>query len=414
MFQANGTFRIPSSVGSSPPIPRVPSLFVLLLLLLAAGAILAATATATRPPGAFWDPQVSPTHSDLRGVSAPSDGVAWASGTKGAFLRTEDGGKTWTAGAVPGAETLDFRDVEAFDKRSAVIMSAGPGSASRIYRTADGGARWDLALENPDQPKGFFDAIAFWDRSRGLALGDPVDGRFVLFATEDGGSHWTRIPPEGLPPALAGEGAFAASGTCLAVGPDGRAWFGTGGGGAAGRVFRSEDRGRTWRTAPSGIPASTESSGVFSLAFRDALHGIAVGGNYRVPRGSGPSIARTEDGGATWSAAAPAPLSPYYSAISVVPGTAPLVLVATGPTATAWSSDGGRTWNGREPSAEAAYNATAFSGPLFGWAVGPAGNLGRFSQRISAGWSRKKAETREGSGPAPVDRSPLPKGGAFR
>ncbi len=347
---------------------------------------LAAAALALTPASeAFWSPLPSPTPSDLRGVSTPSDGIAWASGTKGTYLRTS-GGEPWTAATVPGAETLDFRDVEAFDARSAVLMSAGPGPASRIYRTGDGGAHWDLALENPD-PKGFFDAIAFWDRNRGLALGDPVDGRFVLYATEDGGAHWTRVPMEGIPPARTGEGAFAASGTCLAVGPDGHAWFGTGGGGESGRVFRSSDRGRTWTAAFSGIPATTESSGVFSLAFRDAFRGVAVGGDYKLARATTPSIARTDDGGATWTAVRIGGVNHYYSAVAVVPGTNPSILVAAGPTGAAWSADEGRTW--KEQSSDVAYNAIAFSGARFGWIVGPAGHLGRVSDGVSSAWAAR-------------------------
>lgn len=362
-------------------------------LAISAAALLALSPAADQ----VWNPVPSPTHSDLRGVSAPSDGTAWASGTKGTYLRTSDGGKSWTTMVVAGAEALDFRDVEAFDDRSAVLMSAGPGPSSRIYRTNDGGAHWDLALENPD-PKGFFDAIAFWDRAHGLALGDPVDGRFVLYGTEDGGARWTRMARESLPPALTGEGAYAASGTCLAVGQNGRAWFGTGGGGVSGRVFRTGDGGRTWSVALSGIPASTASSGVFSLAFWDSLHGVAVGGDYRIPRAATPSIARTEDGGATWSTVTVGPLNPFYSAVSVVPGTSPPALVVVGTAGTAWSSDGGRTWNA--PPSEVALNALAFSSPLFGWAVGPGGTLGRFSDRVAAGWRRSAPASREGASPA--------------
>lgn len=335
-------------------------------------------------PGAasLWSftAQVSGTASDLRGVSAPGRGVVWASGTCGTFLRSADAGASWRAAQVPGAEELDFRDVEAFDAAHAVLLSAGEGPRSRLYRTEDAGASWTMAFQNPD-PTGFFDAMAFWDRRRGLALGDPVDGRFALFATQDSGSSWKRIGPDALPPALPGEGAFAASGTCLVAGPEGRAWFGTGGGGGLSRVFRSEDGGRSWRAAATTIPAATASSGVFSLAFWDARHGVAVGGDYKKPRGPSAAIARTEDGGASWiEVTARPPLDRFLSAVAVVPGSHPPLLVATGPDVSAFSQDGGKSWT----AGEGGYNAVAFEGPGAGWAVGPSGRIGRFPALLSA------------------------------
>lgn len=128
---------------------------------------------------AQWTVQVSGTKARLRGLCVVSGEVAWASGTGGAFLRTIDGGKTWRAGTVPGASSLDFRDVHADGDKTALMLSIGPGEQSRIFKTADGGATWTIIYVNRD-PKGFLDAIAFWDRDHGLAFGDPVDGRFVV------------------------------------------------------------------------------------------------------------------------------------------------------------------------------------------------------------------------------------------
>ncbi len=346
-----------------------------------AGAALLAVAGVLAPWR--WTPQASRTASDLRGVCAPGGPVAWASGTKGTYLRTSDGGRTWTASRVPGAEELDFRDVEAFDGETALLLSAGDGARSRVYRTEDGGRGWILALQNRDE-KGFFDALAFWDRRHGLVLGDPVDGRFVIWRTDDGGAHWSRVEGPAMPPALAAEGAFAASGTCLVTGPGDLAWFGTGGGGTA-RVFRSSDRGRTWAAAETPIGARTPSSGIFSLAFWDSLHGIAAGGDYKRPTG-GASLARTEDGGLTWSTlpASSPPLNNFLSAVVVVPGTHPPLLVAGGTAVSAWSPDGGITWN----TSPEGCNALAFAGVEDGWAVGPAGRVGRFPAEVAARFTR--------------------------
>ena len=160
----------------------------------------------------FATRQKSPTTENLRGLSALSNGVAWASGAHGTYLRTLDRGKTWRAAQVPGAETLDFRDVEAFSADVAYLLSAGPGDKSRIYSTADGGKNWTLQFTNPDS-KGFFDCMAFCDRLHGIALGDPVGGKFELIVTEDRGKNWKPIPRDKIPPAVQGEGAFAASGS---------------------------------------------------------------------------------------------------------------------------------------------------------------------------------------------------------
>src|SRR5215207_10339266 len=193
---------------------------------------------------AQWVAQTSGTTVRLRGVSAVSARVAWASGANGTYARTSDGGRTWAAGVVPGAEELDFRDVHAFDAETAYLLAIGEGERSRIYKTNDGGRNWTLQFQNR-RAGAFYDCIAFWDARRGLAMSDPVDGRFLVLRTEDGGRNWKEIGASGMPPALAGEGGFAASGTCVAVAGKTDAWFGTGGPEGP-RVFRSADGGRKW------------------------------------------------------------------------------------------------------------------------------------------------------------------------
>ncbi len=299
---------------------------------------------------AQWTTQRSGTTASLRGVSAVSHQVAWASGSAGTVLRTLDGGRTWERRTVPHADSLDFRDVEAFGADTAYVLSAGPGAASRIYRTTDGGTSWTLQLTSPD-PRGFLDAIAFWDAGHGLAFGDPVDGDFMLFATSDGGRSWTRIPGEHLPDALPGEAAFAASGTCLVVKGDSTAWFATGGGARA-RVFRSTDRGQTWSVAVAPMTAGRPSAGIFSLAFADSRRGIAVGGDYSTPDSVWVNAAVTDDGGQHWRPTAGQP-GGYRSGVVFVPvfTRAPAngvavrsVIVAVGTSGADVSLDGGATW----------------------------------------------------------------------
>ena len=139
------------------------------------------------------------TKAGLRGIHAVGNGVAWASGSNGTILRTEDGGYMWQSCAMPpGGEKLDFRGIWAWDANTAVAMSSGPGDLSRLYKTTDGCSSWKLLFTNPDKD-GFWDAIIFLDRDRGLILGDPVDGRFVLFFTLNGAvTTWDRIASKNL------------------------------------------------------------------------------------------------------------------------------------------------------------------------------------------------------------------------
>ena len=134
------------------------------------------------------------------------------------------------------------------------MLSIGEGDASRIYTTFDGGRNWRLAFVN-DDPAAFYDCMDFFAGGRrGLALSDPVDGKFRIAATDDWGRSWHVLPNAGMPPAVAGEFAFAASGTCLVTSGGRDAWFGSGGG--ASRVFHSRDGGLNWTVADAPIPAA--------------------------------------------------------------------------------------------------------------------------------------------------------------
>jgi photosystem II stability/assembly factor-like uncharacterized protein len=330
---------------------------------------------------AQWIRQQSGTTARLRGLAVVDKNVVWASGTQGTYVRTIDGGVTWKAAAVPGATNLDFRDVHAFDASRACLLSIGEGEKSRIYQTIDGGATWSLRYTNRD-PRGFLDAIAFWDADHGIAMGDAVDGRFTILTSADGGATWKSPPKAQMPPAQKGEGAFAASGTCLIVEGERNAWFGTGGAAVA-RVFRSTDRGQNWTVHETPITAGNASAGIFSLAFRDALYGVAVGGDYKAPEHAMRLVAKTSDGGLTWTAPAGHGPAGYRSAVSFVPGTTKKLVVAAGPTGSDLSSDGGQTWT---PLGKTGFHAIGFAGPIdAGWGVGDDGTIARHQGTIERG-----------------------------
>ena len=317
-----------------------------------------------------WNPQTSGTTERLRGVSVVSDKIAWASGAKGTILRTIDGGASWTPQSVPNAEDLDFRDIHAVDARVAYALSIGEAEKSRIYKTTDGGESWTLQHTNRD-PKGFLDAIAFWDADHGVALGDPVEGRYMILTTDDAGKTWTPIKPEGMPLALPGEGAFAASGTCLIVGKDDNVWFGTGGAKSA-RVFRSTDRGRTWSAHETPIRAGAATSGIFSVAFRDANHGVIVGGAYDQADRKGQIAATTDDGGMTWNLVTESEPNGFRSAAAFIEDGNTPRLVAVGPSGTDLSTDLGRSW---KPLGTTGFHAVGFAGNGVGWGVGENGRI---------------------------------------
>src|ERR1043166_4875552 len=210
-----------------------------------------------------WTLQTSGVTARLRGASAVNERVAWASGSGSTVLRTEDGGVTWKKLSVT-TDALDFRDIDAVDEKAAYVLSIGNGDASRIYKTTDGGATWTLQFRN-DDPKRFLDAMSFWDANHGIVIGDSIDRRFDILLTSNGGQTWTRVLPDVPPPALENEGAFAASGTNIAVYGKSHAWIGLGSAPRA-RVLRTTDGGRHWKVSDTPIK-SGKSSGIFSIAF---------------------------------------------------------------------------------------------------------------------------------------------------
>jgi photosystem II stability/assembly factor-like uncharacterized protein len=320
-----------------------------------------------------WTSQVSGVTAALRGVSAASDRVAWASGSGSTVLRTTDGGETWQRIAVT-TDRLDFRDVDAVDDVTAYVLSIGNGPASRIYKTVDAGATWTQQFSTND-PKVFLDAMTFWDAAHGVVVGDSIDGQFYLLMTSDGGRTWSRVPPEGLPPALPNEGAFAASGTNIAVfGAD--AWVGTGAAATA-RVLHTPDRGRTWTVATTPLIAGA-SAGIFSVAFRDSRHGVVVGGDYRKEQDATDNVAVTSDGGSTWTLVRDHGLSGFRSVVAYQPG-AGAALLAVGPQGADWSTDDGHSWT---PLPGAGFHTFSFSPTgRVGWGAGPRGTVGRLDAR---------------------------------
>jgi len=342
---------------------RRASLLVVLLTAVLAVAGMALAAKPSSPRTFAW--HLTPTGSTarLRGLSVVSANVVWASGSMGTVLRTTDRGATWQQVGPPGVGTLQFRDIEAFGPNRAVILSIGNGGDSRIYVTSDAGQNWTLAFQNND-PNAFYDCMTFFDRKRGLALSDPPDGmKFRIIATRNGGRSWQVVDPAGMPDALPGEFAFAASGQCLTSNHGHTAWFGTGGAAQA-RVFRSRNRGRTWQVSATPMN-SGPTAGIFALAFRSQRHGLAVGGDFTLPTASPNNFALTRDGGRNWQLV-PGPTEYRSGAIWVDGHTA----IAVGPSGSDVSTNGGRTWRNID---NGSFDTVDCARPTACWATGEQG-----------------------------------------
>jgi photosystem II stability/assembly factor-like uncharacterized protein len=311
---------------------------------------------------AQWIKQGVDTTASFRGLSVVNENVVWASGTGGTVVKTTDGGKTWSVTNVPGAEKLDFRDIEAFDGKTAYILSIGNGDNSRIYKTVDGGATWKPQFTNHDE-KAFYDAIACWDEEHCVAMSDPIDNRYRLLHTVNGGAEWTLLSSF-LPVAKQGEAAFAASGTCLIVRGGSDLFIVSGGNDA--RVFMSDSRGMTaWKTFTTPITKGTPGSGIFSIAMRDGGNGVIVGGNYEKPDETKDNLAFTTDGGATWKLGTG--LTGYRSGVAYIGSKS---IIAVGTNGTDLTTDGGKTW---KKIGDENLNAVAADGKKAVWAVGPKG-----------------------------------------
>jgi photosystem II stability/assembly factor-like uncharacterized protein len=328
---------------------------------------------AGRDDSSLWILQTSGIDTNLRGVSigtfADSHGVGtvvvWACGSNGVILQSKDAGKTWKRLHVQGGEALDFRSIQARDATTAYVMSSGDGGKSRIYKTTDGGANWKL--QYTDKRKEFFlDALVCDSEIECRAVGDPLDGKFVILRTRDG-ETWEQLPTDQMPVALPDEGAFAASGTCLAIYSYEHDYFVTGG--PAARVFHSSDAGYSWTVSTTPVVSGNSSSGIFSISAWDKTL-VIVGGDYKDPNNRNHVAAYSVDQGKTWKLAEQQ-TGGFRSAVARIDEKS---LIAVGPNGEDLSDDGGAHWKHTD---SLNLNALAALRYDYVWAVGPNGTIAR-------------------------------------
>lgn len=335
---------------------------------------------------AQWALQDANVTADMRGIDYVGGGVAWASGSHGTVLRTEDTGHTWQLCATPpDAKDLDFRGVQAFDNKTAVVMSSGPGDKSRLYKTTDGCRTWKEVFRDPDET-GFFDSLLHVGSQQLFLLGDPVGAKFAMFTSRDSGDTWYIADDPGLD-AGKGLGAFAASNSALGhVGP--YLMFGAGGPAAEAYVagMRCDKASGTcatqWQAHPVPLAHGPAGAGVFSIGGRLNIDAsghsqrllLVMGGQYDQPGTAAGTAAFSGDGGETWTASRSLPAG-YRSALGY--DVKKIRWIAVGPNGTDVSTDDGRNWlplkpgPGDAPDADKNWNALSLP-----FAVGPKGRVG--------------------------------------
>lgn len=323
----------------------------------------------------MWTVQTSGIDTNLRGMSAvrgrdaggKATDVVWVSGSNGVIMKSVDGGANWKRLRVAGGDALDFRGIRAFDALTAYAISIGSGENSRIYKTTDGGENW--TLQYSDKREAFFlDDIVCASEKECFAVSDSVDGKMPIISTSDG-VHWKEMPSDGMPAALAGEGAFAASGTTLAM--DGKHDLYIGTGGLKARVFHSADLGKNWTVAETPLLSGEASQGIFSV-FPTGETVVIVGGDYKEIKDGVRVAAYSMDEGVTWKLAEQQP-SGFRSAVASIGGK---TLVAVGPSGEDISHDNGVHW-AQTDSLD--LNAVVALDDGNAWAAGAKGTVARLS-----------------------------------
>lgn len=274
-------------------------------------------------------------NTSMRGLSIVSDSVAWVSGSNGQVGKTLNGGRTWNWTQPKGYEKLDFRDIEAFDELKAIVVNAG--SPAFILSTIDGGKSWAKVYKNTDSAI-FLDGMAFWDKQQGLIFGDPINNKMQLLKTTDGGLTWQDISKNLKKNLAKGEAGFAASGTTVRTGSNGKVWIASGG--TVSNIYYSSNYGHTWKVYPCPILQGEASTGPFSIAFADEKNGLAVGGNYLKDKENSNNVLITTNGGKKWKK----PIKPVLGYRSAVEYLDSKICLATGSSGTDYSLDGGYTW----------------------------------------------------------------------
>ena len=307
---------------------------------------LAITLSATAQQSFHIDMLTTGTNTSLRGMSVPTDDIVWVSGSNGTVGKSTDGGKNWQWMIVPGFEKRDFRDIEAFDSLTAIVMVVD--NPANILKTTDGGKNWKKVFERAATGM-FLDAMDFKDGKEGVCVGDPINlsiggasrKLFYIIRTHDGGDTWAEAPMYQMPPALTGEFIFAASGTNISFlnHPDYEYAFITGG--YISTLYFVAREGKTSKGAPTPILQGTETRGAYSFATDGVNKFYAIGGDYKVPRDYFDNFYYSNDCGKKWGTPTVGPPFGYRSCVRIINDKS---LVACGPTGVDYTDNAQKEW----------------------------------------------------------------------
>ena len=220
------------------------------------------------------------------GEGNPRNSVSWGSGV----YKSADGGKTWTHRGLAATHHIGRIVVHPTDPDIAYVAAVGhfwgPNKERGLYKTTDGGKTWELA-KFIDADTGFVDvqmdptdpntlyAAAWQVRRDGFAAGNPASQTGPnggLFKTTDAGKTWEKLGG-GLPDRPYGRCGLAVyrkdpNVVYAVVQTDKTVVTPTGQmpaeltkgpkapplGADAGGVFRSDDKGKTWKKLSDLVP----------------------------------------------------------------------------------------------------------------------------------------------------------------
>ncbi|MBR8536746.1 hypothetical protein KDU71_14310 [Carboxylicivirga sediminis] len=331
--------------------------------------LLIAACTSTPQPSFTFTELDTPTQASIRGLSVINNQCLWLSGSGGTILRSNDGGGTWHDCSISHEAGNDFRSIHALDSLQAFVI--GVNNPAIIYQTTNGGREWH-AVDTLSGDGLFFNSLKFATRRKALAVSDPVDGRFMILRSTNGGRSWERS--QQVPMALPGESNFAASNTCIEYLDNGYAWMASGG--PAARIYLTQDDGTSWRVVSTPMKAQSASDGIYSVAFSNAQKGIAVGGNYMHPELNDSIAAYTSDGGLSWRLAQSMPTG-FRSCVQYVTVEHTQLAVAMGKTGYDYSMDDGKNWlHGGE---EGYYTLRPVPGEASAYVAGANGRVARLT-----------------------------------
>ncbi len=326
-----------------------------------------------------WELLDSINNTSFRGISVPDEKTVWVTGSGGTFMRTVNGGETWYSDTIPGYGNIDFRDVEAFDSLTAIVM--GIANPAVILRTEDGGNTWEKVFYKKLDGI-FLNSMVFLDKKNGFLVGDPIDGRFYLLKTTNGGKSWEELPKSSCPLAENGEYMFAASGSCISGMHPSRIWFVSGG--SMARVFYSVDNGIHWEVVNTPIMSGLQSTGIFSVLFTDQEKGFCIGGDYSKPDSTGITFIFTRDGGLSWQQAKNMPAG-YRSCIKQLLIDGKSVIIAVGRGGCGYLEDPDNLeahW--KQISPLGFYTLDVDPAGKVAWAAGANGRLGKLNVKIGS------------------------------